>query len=340
MLDVTQQLIATYRQSNAEYYLQQAMINTVIQLGSLDDAESLLSLYLEDIFDIDRQLLLPVFYKFGDSHFAEIIYQKLLSYADYEHHLNETWADVLQGLGHFQYEPIKDFLAKIVFTENYRHDYYLHKSATLALLNFNCAEYLPQIEQGLNQYKNQNLFPEFFPALVSKLPNTNDYLPMLFEWGEKYASKDCIAGIILAFSLCGEQGKDYFLRAIVSPSWEATLSGTGTGAHTYQGLNNLNISLADLFKYINSNNVNDKSYAMEVFFDIADNTFYDVDSTEDFVDLFRILFGEWAFENCAISRLASEEQQSQVDWLQKQLRLKMQQQLFLQNYSPSQFTQN
>lgn len=340
MLNVTQQLISTYRQSRADYYLQQAMVNTILQLGSQDDAKRLLSLYLEDIFDLDRQLLLPIFYRLGDSHFAEIIYQKLLSYNDYEQHLKDSWSDVLQGLGRFQYEPIKDFLAKIVFTENYQRDYYLHKSATLALLNFDCHAYHAQIAEQIKHFQNQGLFPEFFPALISKLPNATDYLPMLFDWGEKYASTDCIAGIILAFSLCGKQGKDYFLQAIVSPSWEATLNSKGTGAYTHQGLNNLSISLTDLFKYIDSDNVNDKSYAMEVFFDVADSTFYDIDSKEDFVGLFSVLFDEWVFENCAVSRLASEEQQPQVDWLQKQLRLKMQQQLFLQNCSPSQFIQN
>jgi hypothetical protein len=62
---------------------------------------------------------------------------------------------------------------------------------------------------------NQNIFPEFLPALICKLPEKEIELEQLYQWGEKFASTDCNAGIILGFSLCGDEGKIYFKKALL-----------------------------------------------------------------------------------------------------------------------------
>ena len=55
---------------------------------------------------------------------------------------------------------------------------------------------------------------------------------------------------MLAFSLCGNVGKTYFLKALWDDHWECYGGGTGTDYWTFVGLQNLGIGLIELYQIL------------------------------------------------------------------------------------------
>lgn len=264
-----------------------SMVNCVMKLGARKDAEMLLDQYLQHMSDFDHQYLLRVFKKFGDNRFAEIIYNSVIT----DNKLNESAnPKILEVLGHLKYEPVKQLLFDYGFSAE--SSYYLHRSAVLALLNYDCSAYKDQIEKAVADCMGKNLFPEFIPALVSKLPNKGLYLEQLFELGSEFASTDCNAGILLGFALSGEEGKPYFHKALFDPNWETYATGTGTVYFVYQGLKLLGISFNELYEHVILATDNKAlAYHLWVLFALFDQRLQDYD--DENIDSFKSLYNNF-----------------------------------------------
>src|SRR5690606_33777656 len=129
--------------------------------------------------DLDHMHLISLFKKFGDVNFAEKIFNAVIV----KNKLRED-ADpsILNLIGQLKYNPIKEILFQYSFSKDYS-DYTLQTYSILGLLNFDCSEYVDEIKIKINSCLNKNLFPEFIPALVCKLPEKAKVLDQLYELG-------------------------------------------------------------------------------------------------------------------------------------------------------------
>lgn len=123
-------------------------------------------------------------------------------------------------------------------------DYCECKHAVLGLLHTSDARE-EAIAGAISNCMGKHLFAEFVPALVCKLHERASWLSRLYELGNA-CSTDCNAGIVLAFSLCAEEGRPWFLRAITDPDWEADEGATGTLYYAWAGMKNLRLRFAEL----------------------------------------------------------------------------------------------
>jgi hypothetical protein len=271
--------------SKRETSVVHSYVMSILKLGSKEDANFLLDSFLKNTADFDHLHLISLFKKFGDVSFAEKIFNAVIV----QNKLSED-ADpsILNLIGQLKYNPIKDILFQYSFSKDYS-DYTLQTYSTLGLLNFDCSEYIDEIKININSCLNKNLFPEFIPALVCKLPEKAKVLDQLYELGNNYASTDCNAGIILGFSLCGEQGKEYFKKALYNPNWETYSSSTGTLKFTYEGMKNLKISFTELYTDIKQ--IQDKTelkYALNVLFSLFSKRILDYEDEK--IDSFKTLY--------------------------------------------------
>ncbi len=213
-----------------------SLVNSIVKCGYKSDADAILNQYLTNPNDFHYTYLIPVFKKFEDHSIAEQIFNVSIK----QNKLSENdRPEILELLGQLKFTPIKQILADYIFGGS-NTDYYISKYAILGLLNFNCSEYQKQIEIEIERCYGKNLFSEFVPALVCKLKDRNSILEKLYELGDKFASTDCNAGIVLGFSLCGEQGRRYFKKVLFSRNWEIYSFETGTIQYAYQRFNPLN----------------------------------------------------------------------------------------------------
>ncbi len=301
------------------------LINSILKCGDKSDADAILSYYLANPFESDYSYLLPVFKRFGDNHFAESIYNV------YQENLKDN-SEILELLGDLKYEPIKPILAEFVF-KNPESDYYLSRYSVLGLLNFNCDEYKNQIETAIEKCYGKNLFPEFVPALVCKLKNKKTVLEKLYILGNEFASTDCNGGIILGFSLCGEEGREYFKQTIFNPNWETGYSGTGTTVCSYMGLKNLGITFRELYEDIKQ--ITDKEklkYSLNVFFALLEIKINDFEITkeETFADIHKFLFQRT--KNNLLDLAERTDNLKEAYEMQKLIELKMNEEVILKNY--------
>ena len=174
-------------------------------------------------------------------------------------------------------------------------DHYESKYAVFGLLA--TTDTRPEeIKVAVNACLGQHLFPEFVPALVSKLPDREDWLPQLYALGCR-CSTDCNAGLLVAFSLCGDAGKDWYLKAIFNPDWEAGDSATGTLHYTWQGMKALNLRFADLADSLSQlAEPASQDYACVVIYTLLQNRLEDPDPAARHTgapqELYDLLFSE------------------------------------------------
>ena len=224
---------------SADFYLVSAYKTAVLYYGSKADADEVLKHFLIDPAGLFASDLLEIVAKWGDERHAA----QLFSHSISDGRLKEDFPEeVLETLGQMKYESIKPVLAHYAFNTT---DYYPNMSAVLGLLHFDCQEYREQIKSSIEGILDQNLFPEYLPALICKLQDRKDLLAQLYQSGSTTISTDCNAGIFLAFALCGEEGKDYFKKALFDPNWEAFYNS----AHTVvKGMDHLKISFDELLQ--------------------------------------------------------------------------------------------
>lgn len=312
-----------------------SLTDAVLLCGGREDADALSEVYLEHPFDWKYSPLLSVFKKFGDSSYAEKLYNLLINDGRL---IDGADTEVLALLGYLQYEPVKQTLANYAFGHT-EGDYYYCKDAILGLLHFDCAEYQSVIKGEIVKCYGKGLFSEFIPALVCKLDDRNEYLEPLYELGSSYASTDCNSGIVLGFSLCGKQGERYFRKLLFDPRWETFGGGTGTDHFVYTGLKNLGICFAELYTQVRAmKEPKNLDYALRVLLAMLRNRIYDkdVDTTETLAEIYLLLFG-WKNENESdniidLLRPFGDEQRDLAYKLEKLLELKMTQEALLENY--------
>ena len=335
MLKTTIELIDHLNQDNhsVNFTIINSLVNAILKCGNKEDADLILNQYLKNPFDFNHSVLLPVLTKFGDEHYAELVFQSFIK----ENKLIEN-ADpaILEVIGNLQYDPVKPVLAEYVFDKP-GADYYLSKSAVLGLLNFDCDEYQNEIESAIENCYNKNLFPEFVPALVCKLKNQPLVLEKLYELGSQYASTDCNAGIILGFSLSGEEGRKYFKRVLFDPLWETYSTSTGTIHFAYQGMKNAGINFNELYHEIKQISDKDQlAYSLDVLFALIERRIGDaeINLTESFSDIYSLLF-KWenAKESNNLTALAAQVNKSEEAFqIERIIELKMHEEAILKNY--------
>lgn len=335
MLKTTKELIEYLQleKSSRESSIICSLVNSILICGNRTDADAILTQYLTNPFDFDYSFLMPIFKTFGDDTFAEQIFNISIQ----QNQLNENAdSEVLEILGHLQYAPVKQILANYIF-ESKVTDYYILKSSALGLLHFNCDEYQNKIEIEIEKCYGKNLFPEFVPALVCKLKSRKSVLDNLYKLGSEIASTDCNAGIILGFSLCGEEGKEYFKRVIFDQNWETNSTGTGTIHFTYQGLKNLDISFKELFYEIKT--ITDKvklDYCLAVFFALLKMRIEDIEinKKEPFTAIYTLLF-KWKNNKKDYNLIDLAEIVGKMDEayeIKKLIEMKLNEEAILKNY--------
>ena len=335
MIQSTKDLIAylNLTDKQLDYSIVGVYIDAILSCGTKADANALLACFLKKPNDPYRSDLLKVIREFGDETYAQQLADKCFNNEVLIENIPE---DVLEIMGFLKYEPYKSILSKYVFGQ-IQSDYCTEKAAILGLLPLDCTEYQELILQEIQKCYGQGLFSEFVPALVCKLNDRTETLEKLYQLGKEHASTDCISGIILGFSLCGEEGRPYFKRILFDPDWECCDRGTGSTAFTYQGVKNLNISFRDLYQQVLAvENEPELTYRMEIFLALLESGIRDrkFAEMESLTELFELLFA-WENPNKRNhfwSLIDQVEKQDQGYSLETALIQKMREATILSNY--------
>lgn len=335
MLANTTQLIRYLRLSSAKQdsTVLQALVNAVWLAGSVEDARLLLVEYLQQPFKTRYAALLPVFERYGDATFAEALYAVCCPADEL---LPDAPPEVLPLVAQLGHPRIKPLLVRYALGPA---PYEVAKYAALGLLHADCRDLEQPIRAAIEATYQQNLFPEFLPALVCKLPEPAGVLARLYQSGTEYCSTDCNAGILLGFSLCGAEGAAYFRQALLSPAWEAHASGSGTRWYAYQGMLNLGLTFRELYDDIRQLSApNELRYAVRVLLALLGIKVgphrYASLGVEPFAELYPALFG-WetpTSRNNLLDLAALVELDEEADHLEALMVLRLHQEILLSNY--------
>lgn len=327
MLKITEELLIGLKQDNISFHILDSYIISIIKFGSKRDCDILFEYYLSKPFDTPSGLFY-LFEKFGDELYFEKLFQIFTKNTKM---VEEKCPELLSLLGTFKNDSVKEILKKYALEDD-NANYHICKYAVLGLLNFDCTEYEKIIEEKIVECYNKNLFSEYVPALVCKLKNKEKILDELFILGNEYASIDCNAGIVLGFSLCGDIGKKYFMKALSSPRWEVDCSGTGTTHCVYKGMKNLGISFEELYTIIKQeDNLEQLEHLLAVFFSLLEIRIKDYDKNiESFMQLHQILF-DYCEKGDLIELARKVDKHEQAYALEEKIELKMTEELILRN---------
>ncbi len=335
MLKTTKELIAYLKleKSKRDYTIVDSSVYAILKCGNKGDAEAILKQFLTNPCDFHYAFLLKIFKKFGDHFFAEQLFQATFQ----ENKLMENMdPEILEVLGYLHYEPIKKILAAYAFGDS-EADYYASKHAVLGLIHFDCDEYATQIVTAIENCYGKSYFAEFVPALVCKLKNRTSTLEKLYELGNEFASIDCNSGIILGFSLCGEEGEKYFKKILFNKHWATCDSGTGSRHVTYKGIKNLGISFKSMYLDIKDNReIENLEYNLEVLFALLEMRMNDFENNkeESYADIHTSLF-QWENENKSnniIDLARSVDKMEEAHEIKKLLEQKLKEEAILKNY--------
>ena len=338
MLTTTQELIQYLHpeEKNRNFSVLNAMVHTILSCGSEADAQALLPYYLLQPGNLDHAQILPVLMQYGNTGMAQKIYQAVTQHHRLKEGVDET---VLQLFGKLKYEPARPLLIYYAL-EQEPYQYYLSQHAVLGLLHFNLTDLKPLIKSKIEKCYGQSLFPEFVPALVCKLdaPEQQDVLQKLYELGENTASTDCMGGIVLGFSLCGDAGVPYFWKVLFNPNWELGMSSTGARNYTYKAIQNLQITFRELYQKVKSiEDIEAQRYALDILLEmleikatkpLAENT------PETITDILTLLYGwKTATESDNITDLAEKlEKSEEASRIESLLEQKLKEEMLYHNY--------
>ena len=351
MLKTTNELIEHLKLDKQlrDYRVVESLVYAVLKCGDKSDADVLLLHYLQDPFEYSQ--LVPVVKKFGDYQYAEQIYDVCIqknilnekTNPDLEILEDYNFPKILEVLAYLKFKPIKQLLANLAFVSGSGleslgvYPFEVTSTAALGLLNFDCEEFQDSIETEIEKCYGQNLFLEFVPALVCKLKNKSQVLEKLYDLGKNYASSDCNAGIILGFSLCGEEGRKYFKEVLFDNSWEAYSGSTGTLSCTYQGMKNLDITFKELYSEIKQLSdkvqLNDSLYGL---FSLLECKVQDYESNdkESFTDIYTQLYS-WetmTTSNTIVDLARKVDLESEAYRIEQLIEMKMNEEILLKNF--------
>ncbi|MFD2719551.1 hypothetical protein ACFST9_12555 [Hymenobacter monticola] len=335
MLPTTSQLLRYLRLPAArqDHTVRQALVYAVWRSGSAEDAHALLAEYFRQPAEARPDCLLPVFERHGDDAMARALFAASCSNGDL---LPDAPAETLGVLARLGHPDIKPLLVRYAFEPS---GYDLAKHAALGLLHVDCWDLEQPIRAAIEATYGKNLFPEFLPALVCKLPDRTQMLARLYASGTEYCSTDCNAGILLGFSLCGTEGAPYFQQALLSPAWEAHSSGSGTRWYAYQGMQNLGLTFRQLYADIRGlADPTKRGFPVRVLLallalKVGPHSWAE-HPAEPFVELYPALFG-WETDdsrNNLLDLAAVAGLEDEADQLEKLMVLRLNEEVLLRNY--------
>ncbi|SFI84102.1 hypothetical protein [Thermoflavimicrobium dichotomicum] len=245
MLQTTKDLIQLFHSQDAntpDYQVVRAYVRFIERYGSVADVEPLFDLYLEDPTDLRRQYLLEPIRIHGDDTMAEKMFQACFEDGQLK---EEMYGGIFHCLGYLGYEPVKPILYQLL--EQGGHA--LGLDECLGLLHFSCEGYEEKIAQEIRNCLGKNLFPEFVPSLLCKVPDPA-LIDEVYESGGYWASTDCNGGMVLGIALCGEKERNRFKSILWDERWEAESSSTGTRTWAFVGMQHQQITFRELFEDI------------------------------------------------------------------------------------------
>lgn len=283
-------LFCLQQRSSAGDAVISAFTAAILRNGSIDDASAVCDQLIADPASFDHYELLEIIKWWGNPEHAERIFKAVIEKKRLKESVDPA---VLEVFGALKYFPAKEVLVHYAFNE---HDHYLHKYAVIGLLGLDCSDLQERISEAIDGVYGKNLFPEFIPALVGKLHSKGEKLRRLYETGKYHASSDCNAGVLLGFSLSGEEGKEYFLKALFDPAWEACSTATGSRSFALRGLWEQGINFIDLYKEVEREGANGNGeYALILFLSLLEESIFNYCSAIsplNFTRTYQVLFGE------------------------------------------------
>lgn len=261
MLLATQRIIKLlHSQRKPDYTIMASLIEVILQRGEREDAEILLDCFLEQPNDFSRKKLLLVIQKFGSYEHAHVLFERCIKNRDDSKEINEK---LYHLFGYLKYEPARSFLLDQALDERSSHSH--SQSAVMGLLHMNCSDVQEKIREAIDNCCDKNVFKEFVPALIYHLDEKKEALDKLYVSGSTIASTDCNAGIILAFALSPQDGRQYLKRVLWDEHWECDGGGTGTDYYTYIGLQHLGIRFSSLYREVCRSQAHEQKYRLRVF---------------------------------------------------------------------------
>ncbi|ACT02674.1 hypothetical protein [Paenibacillus sp. JDR-2] len=263
MIPATKKLISIIHSSEPSSDI--SYINEISKYGGLEDAIELFRIFMEDPQDYNRILLLEPIRKHGDLQLAQVIYDRCF----YKQNLrDEMPSEILHVLGYLGYTKCTETLVSLMTAD----DWHISKNAVLGLLHLPCNKYESQIKSVIDESFGKNLFDEFVPALSYKVLDSS-VVPKLFEWGDRSASVDCNAGIILGIALFGPDYKHVIKNILWNQNWEAHGRSTGTCVWSYVAMQHVRLTFKELMQDIRNlqegiHFKNDLFYRLNVLFEM------------------------------------------------------------------------
>lgn len=302
-----------------------ASIGAILRSGSVDDASVICNHFVAAAGAFEYYELLEVLRRWGNVEHGKRIFEAVMEDDRLKEAIDPVVLEIVGVLG---YLPAREVLVEYAYDQK---DYYLHKHAALGLLGLDCTGLEEKISKEIEGIYGKNLFPEFTPVLVSKLHNRGDKLRKLYETGKFHASTDCNAGILLGFSLSGKEGKDYFLKALFDPAWEALSTATGSRTYAFRGVLKQNLSFVDLFAEMEKEGRNGNApYALIVFLSLLEESVFNLWNyrlPESFTRTYEGLFGG---KDDRLLNLAGEHHlEDEVLRIEELLRLKVHEEISL-----------
>lgn len=240
MLKITEKCINELQsKKDINYEKFQGYINTMIRYGNQEDAEALYSIFIQDPLTYENGRLLEPIMRLGDRHLAQALYKFSIIDNDLT---EEAPYEVLHALGYMGVEQVTPVLIKYALESEL---WSTCTFACLGLAHLTVEKYQQQLKDRLEQSINKSLFDEFLPILSFRLYD-DTIVEHLYEWGDKYASTDCNAGLILGIALYGKEQKETIKNIIWSSNWQAHDMGTGTGVYTYQAMGHVGLTFEEL----------------------------------------------------------------------------------------------
>lgn len=274
-------------------------IQSIRKLGTREDVSILMAYYHQDPTAHRVGYILSLLYDFGTLSDAEDLWNSSFENGRLKPNYSE---EILHLLGYLGLQKSTSVLLDYALHSG---DYGLNKNAVLGLIHLDCSVYQVELLEEIEACYGKSFFSEFSPALVCKVSNQYDLLSHFYKLGSSVVSTDCNGGIVLAFSLCGELGRAFFLKILWDKNWECLGGGMGTDYWTYIAMKNLNISFLELYEIIQATTDNDTlEYQLRVFKNLLRYRLIDAPhpiqfikpTQNSFLELYQALYA-WKDEN-------------------------------------------
>ncbi len=327
MLPSTKEFIGYLWENPGEkdFSIMEALLAPVMLFGKQEDGEALIQTVFNHPFDIEPELLRPIFKRFGRKEDAHRLYD---TFIHKENLLNPDYSEVFRVLGNMGYRPVVPVLLEHAFQKD---DHEISKNAIMGLLHFDCGEHTGIFTHEIEEVMEKSLFSEFVPALVCKVPENGRLLHKLYEFGSTLCSTDCNAGILLGFSLSGTKGGDYFKKALFGSHWEAGSFSTGTVHYAYQGMENLKIRFKDIWKDILQ--MENKTHPLDVFLSLLEVRLrlplYASAKAEPFLDIYQSVFSGLTTESGIYKTIWKHDLLEQFYQMEKEMQMRLREEMIV-----------